>query len=181
MTAPAAFKATFSDFRLVKGRKVAQIVVEVPIEEADNALKALGGIPRPDIERWVAVARLSPVASIPESAAIAGADDAGASPQKQPAAATGETKERRPFHTLPLPQQVALRCADEAFREWIAMMEGVQSEVVDDAFAAAWVREKCDVHSRSEIKPGSLAAIAWGKLEARFLQDIGRMPAEIGQ
>jgi hypothetical protein len=57
MTA-AAFRATFSDFRIVKGRKMAQIVLETPLEEADAALEVLGGVPRPDAERWVAVARL---------------------------------------------------------------------------------------------------------------------------
>ncbi len=35
--------ATFSDFRLVKGRKVCQLVCEVPLEQADAALAALGG------------------------------------------------------------------------------------------------------------------------------------------
>ena len=53
-----AFSATFSDFRLVKGRKVAQIVLECPLEQADAALAVLGGVPNPASERWVAVARL---------------------------------------------------------------------------------------------------------------------------
>lgn len=57
MTA-AAFRATFSDFRIVKGRKVCQVVLEVALEQADAALEVLGGVPRPDAERWVAVARL---------------------------------------------------------------------------------------------------------------------------
>jgi hypothetical protein len=53
-----AFQATFSDFRLVKGRKVCQIVLEVPIEGADKALSVLGGLPNPAEERWVGVARI---------------------------------------------------------------------------------------------------------------------------
>jgi hypothetical protein len=44
---PAATQGTFSDFRLIKGRKVCQIVIEVPIEQADQALAALGGLPQP--------------------------------------------------------------------------------------------------------------------------------------
>jgi hypothetical protein len=55
---PAVFRATFSDFRPVKGRKVLQIILEVPIEEGDGALRVLGGLPQPHQERWVAVARL---------------------------------------------------------------------------------------------------------------------------
>jgi hypothetical protein len=54
----AAIRAAFSDFRLVKGRKVCQLVLEVPIEEADKALQALGGLPQPATEAWVAIARL---------------------------------------------------------------------------------------------------------------------------
>lgn len=172
MTAPAAFKATFSDFRLVKGRKVAQIVVEVPIEEADNALKALGGIPRPDLERWVAVARLSSGAFIPKSEALASADGEGAPPQKQPTPAPGETKERRPFHTLPLPQQVALRCADVAFQNWCAPDD---CPVWGEPETAIWVRQQCEVPSRSMINKGTLAGERWSALEARFLADTGQM------
>jgi hypothetical protein len=44
---PAAIQASFADFRLIKGRKQAQIILEIPIEGADAALAALGGIPQP--------------------------------------------------------------------------------------------------------------------------------------
>ena|SRR5581483_1265781 len=59
MNSAAAIRGTFADFRLIKGRKVAQLVVELPIEEADGALATLGGLPRPDREAWVALARLN--------------------------------------------------------------------------------------------------------------------------
>jgi hypothetical protein len=54
----AVTQGTFADFRLIKGRKVCQIVIEVPIEQADQALAALGGLPQPATEAWVAIARL---------------------------------------------------------------------------------------------------------------------------
>jgi predicted metalloenzyme YecM len=54
----AVTQGTFADFRLIKGRKVCQIVIEVPIEQADQALSALGGLPQPATEAWVALARL---------------------------------------------------------------------------------------------------------------------------
>jgi hypothetical protein len=98
---------------------------------------------------------------------------------KQPVA-SGETKERRKFADLPLPQQVALRCADEGFRQWIAWEERALLTEVDDEFAARWVRQKCDVHSRADIKPGSLAEVAWKKIEARFLADNRPLPEERG-
>jgi hypothetical protein len=58
MSELAATQGTFADFRLIKGRKVCQIVIEVPIEQADQALAALGGLPQPATEAWVALARL---------------------------------------------------------------------------------------------------------------------------
>lgn len=38
----AAFKDTYSDLRFVKSRKVAQVVVELPIEEASRFVEAFG-------------------------------------------------------------------------------------------------------------------------------------------
>lgn len=53
------FQASFSDFRLVKGRKVCQLIFEVPIEQADIALAVLGGIPNPEHSVWVGIARIN--------------------------------------------------------------------------------------------------------------------------
>ena len=55
---PAAFRAVYSDWRLIRTRKVVQVVLELPLEEADRAYSALGGMPRPDAEVWCGVARL---------------------------------------------------------------------------------------------------------------------------
>lgn len=54
----AAFQGTYSMWRVVRGRSVVQITIEVPIEGADVAYNALGGMPAPGEEIWVAVARL---------------------------------------------------------------------------------------------------------------------------
>ena len=55
---PAAFSATYSDFKIVKTRDTAQFIFEVPLKAADHALNVLGGVPQPMEERWVAIARL---------------------------------------------------------------------------------------------------------------------------
>jgi hypothetical protein len=54
----SAFDATFADFRLVKGRKVCQVILEIPIEAANHALSILGGIPNPEKTTWVGVAAI---------------------------------------------------------------------------------------------------------------------------
>jgi hypothetical protein len=96
MNAPAAIQGTFSDFRTVKGRKVAQLVIEVPVEQADAALQALGGVPQPHDPKWVAVARLDPKAA------------------SKPA----EPKERKAWADLPPSQQAAIRCGERDFQKF---------------------------------------------------------------
>lgn len=162
MTAPAAFQGTYSDFRLVKGRKVAQIVVEVPIEAADHALEVLGGVPRPDAERHVAVARLSPGSGT--AASQGSSAERGQAPRSTPE--PGESKERRRFSELPLPQQVALRCTDKKFQEWLC--------VANEDEAAEAVRRECGVASRSAIQWGSDAGTKWADLDAAFLELTGQ-------
>jgi hypothetical protein len=57
MTA-AAIKATFTDYRRIKSRKVMQIVFEVPLETWPRDYKVLG---EPEIEtsQWFAIARMT--------------------------------------------------------------------------------------------------------------------------
>jgi hypothetical protein len=90
---PAAIRATFADFRLIKGRKQAQLVLEIPIEEADNALAVLGGIPQPQSDCWVAVARLNGVAK-------------------------PEPKEKQKWDDLKLSMQAGIRCEEKAFQRY---------------------------------------------------------------
>jgi hypothetical protein len=93
MSDPAAIRGTFADFRLIKGRKVAQMVVEIPIEEADAALATLGGLPQPAAERWVALAALN-VTSI-------------------------KPQEKRRFEDLKSAMQAGIRCADPPFWKFL--------------------------------------------------------------
>ena len=59
MSEPAAFSATYSDLKVIRGRKVVQFVFEVPIEAAGHAMNILGGMPNPMAEKWFAIARLN--------------------------------------------------------------------------------------------------------------------------
>ncbi|NNM75013.1 hypothetical protein [Enterovirga aerilata] len=148
MSAPAAISGTFADFRTVKGRKVAQLVIEIPIEQADAALHALGGVPRPDDPKWVAVARLN--------SGLSKATDSD--PEVAP---------KRSFASLPPAQQAALQCRREAF--WRFLREEYnQPSVQDEESAAAVVRSICKVTSRSEIATGSTAAAAWFRVNEHF-------------
>jgi hypothetical protein len=147
------FKAAFADFKLVKTRSCAQLIFEVPIEEADAALQTLGGLPRAATEVWAGIARIDPKKP---------ASDA---PGKAPA-----PKERRPFKSLPLSQQAAIRCQDEEFRRFLVEREGGSDMVVTDAEStAATVRDICGVASRSEIREQNVSGALWRELDSAFL------------
>ena len=61
MTSPAVIQGDYCDLRFVKGRKVCQIVVEIPIE-AGGAFVAAFGTPDPSKGIPIALARIDPTA-----------------------------------------------------------------------------------------------------------------------
>ena len=151
-----AFQATFSDFRVIKGRKVCQFVFETPIEAADAALQTLGGVPRPDQEAWVGIARIDPKNATSEAPKLVDAPI---------------LKGRRRFNTLPLSQQAAMRCNEPAFWRFLieqhaAPQENVHIENAEEAAAA--VRLICEVGSRSELNIMHPSGDRWMTLEADY-------------
>lgn len=54
----AAFRADFSDMKIIKTRKCVQWVYETPIEDMQKGLDAMGGPPHPGHSVSVAIARL---------------------------------------------------------------------------------------------------------------------------
>ena len=54
----AVVKGTYSDFKLIKTRNVVQMIIEVPIEQAEQITTKFG-MPQPHEEKWVAVALLN--------------------------------------------------------------------------------------------------------------------------
>lgn len=139
MTDKAAFRATYSDWRLVKTRKVVQIVLEVSIESADAAYQVLGGMPDPAAERWVAVARLQQEGdqSIPV--------------------------ERSPSQASPqsYAQWVGVLCRDPLFEKFCGERNGGDN-------VADFVRKWCDVPSRRDIVEATRAGRRWIDLIAEF-------------
>lgn len=139
-----AVLATFCDARPVKSRSVLQLVLEVPIEQADDAMKMLGGFPLPSESRWVGIA-LAPK----ERAKIE---------------APAEHKDRKPFNTLPLSQQAGIRCNDPAFKSFL---DGKYPALSASEPAAA-VRMLCAVRSRGEFDKEFAAGERWEILDAEF-------------
>jgi hypothetical protein len=160
------FKATFSDFRLVKTRSCAQLIFEVPIEEADAALQTLGGLPRAATEVWAGIARIDPKNPAPE-------------PRNAPDKASAP-KERRPFNSLALPAQAAMRCNEPEFQRFIAdRLYGPGNDVrVESPMAASEVRHICGVTSRSMISIAGESGRKWLALDAEYLEWKHTVPYE---
>lgn len=156
MTA-AAFKACYSDWKLIKTRGVVQVVMEIPLAEADAAYNVLGGMPDPGSENWFAVAALNPLAGKEIQVTPA--------PQKllpESPSAGG----RRNWSDLQPAAQAGIRCGEPSFR---AFLNESRAYAVSDATEAAEaVREICNVGSRVELGTNQKARVIWHQLDAEF-------------
>lgn len=153
MSDAAAISGDFATYRHVQGRKVLQLVIEVPAELAATVFAALGtpgageGIP-------VALARLQ---TTPE-----------------PIAKPEAPKERRPFSELPYSQQAAMRSQEPQFQKFLSerlpdCWAGAAVYTAEpDKIAAGVIRVDCNVSSRSQIVKGEEPGRRWEELEAEF-------------
>lgn len=153
MSDTAVITGDFCTFRHVQGRKVLQIVIEVPAEAAGSVFAKLGmpgsgeGVP-------VAVVRLT---AAPETIA-------------KPEAA----KERRAFKDLPYATQAAMRCQEPDFARFLQERQGPGGVcILDDApdrsdWVASHVRFLCDVKSRADIGKTLVSMNLWSDLEAEY-------------
>ena len=137
--APAAIRATYSDFKLVRTRKVAQLVFEVKIEEAEDVVNKLG-LPRSDSELWVGIALLNKAVS-PE----------------EPRTQTFD----------PVVREAGMLAKDPRFRKWVAECVG-DGQMCDEADAAEFIREFCGIESRRELATNPDARAKWVKLRGDF-------------
>lgn len=148
---PAAIKGTFADFKLVKTRKLAQVVIEIPIEEADHALAVLGGLPRSDGERWVAIARLMAGAAIaPQADSSLGSAVSARNPSGSPA----PKRERTPA------EQAGFLCTLPEFQKWMG--------AIDAESAADRLRGECGVKSRAQITSNPDAHEIFKRIQEAF-------------
>lgn len=148
MSKAAAIFATFSDFKTVKSRSVAQLVFEVPIEHADAALATLGGVPLPGKEQGVGIALVKPEA------------------ERKPAKADREPKDWR---SLSMAQQAGILASDAEFTAYLRarLIQG-RPMLGHDEDAAVAIRRYCGVASRSDLDRNEDAAERWVSLVADF-------------
>jgi hypothetical protein len=155
-----AFKATYSDWKLIKTRGVVQVVMEVPLSEADAAYQILGGMPDFSSERWFGIAPLKNPPAEKESS------KAPAEPQlaKPPAAA-----KRMDWRDLQPAAQAGIRANDPAFYSFLNETDRILNKKITGADEAAEIiRNICGVKSRSELGTNHKARVLWHQLDEHF-------------
>lgn len=158
MNKPAAFLATYSDWKLIRTRQCVQLVFELPLHDADKAYNALGGMPNSGAEVWCGISRIDP-------------NKIGAGPPKEEDRATPSDhpppNSRKPVAPEKrLTVRAAILSNDPLFQRYLRIIGNV---VENDASAAAYIREFCQVVSRKDILPGTKAAIRLDSLESAFI------------
>lgn len=134
-----AFRATYADWKLVKTRQTIQIVLEIPLHDADAAYEVLGGMPDPSKERWFGVA---------------------------PLVAQQEEKKARDWRDMKPQQQAGIRCADPTFVAFLREQHPDDWHEAPDA--AECVRLICGVSSRSELETNQKSRVIWKQLDDHF-------------
>lgn len=151
MSAPAAMQADYTDLRFVKGRKVIQVVLELPIE-AGAQFVSVFGTPNPATSVPVAIARINGNAK-PEAPA---------------------EKTKRPWGELSIAQQAGILCGEKRFQVFVGEQmaktrgAGFRQDLVSVDDAAWYVRSVCGVNSRAHIERDAEATRKFRDLETNY-------------
>lgn len=158
---PAAIRAAFAEWRMVKSRKVLQLVFELPLEQQAEVLTTLGA-PMPDVETWCGIARLT---DVPEARPVSQRAERG----KQEYSAKTEM-EKAVVRAALLPK-------DERFREWVCRNIGVPMVLpVAAELAIDFIRDECcDGESRRRIGEDADCYLRFIKMETQFKADTGML------
>lgn len=165
MTEHAIIQGTYADLKLVRTRKVAQIIIEAPLERLPEIVAAFGA-PNPAAEVPVAVARLN--------------ETAGSEPVQGGEARLCDSEASRPAVSPPahrqrtLSQQAWLACNHTGFVAWLmqfqpeAWKEASELETEDSQRAALVIRSYCGVLTRGDLIEGTAAGERFRTLQAEY-------------
>ncbi len=202
MTDARVIKATFAEWKMIKTRKVLQLVLEIPLEQQGEVLTRLGP-PMPDQEKWVAVALLDGlVASESERPQDSERCDCGATlifDDENGIAHCPSCKSHESYIPPPKPNNVrslnakrayadkdeshraisraGILARDPKFWGWVNRGGRIVRNELD---AAVYIRGWCEVESRKEfaIKPGAYSKYL--QLETEYRMGTGQMAENRG-
>ena len=159
-----AFKATYSDWKVIKTRGVVQVVMEVPLSEADAAYQILGGMPDFSQERWFGVAPLKEVMPHPTKRSVqTGHNNAPPQPAEPDRHSAGA---KRDWRDLPPSAQASMLCDKVIFQMFL------REKYPDDwhesmADPDECVRLICAVSSKAMLNDGPHRVI-WHSLQSEY-------------
>ncbi len=157
----AAFRATYSDLKLIKTRQCVQIVFELPLADFDAAYTVLGGMPNPANETWFGIAPLKTEKEIKQPAAIE-------SPAKlQPDTDKPSAGAKRAWETIQPAQQAGIRSHDIRFAKFLEEEYPQHWRELQDA--ADCIRSICGAHSRAELGTDHRKRVLWNQLDKHYL------------
>ena len=171
MNAPAAFRATYSDWKLIRSRKVVQIVLELPLEASGQAYDTLGGMPNPGAEIWVGVARLKNESEVMPPAQHEPPTDARPAPDNPVASVSARAK--RQWRDKSYGEQAAILGSEAGFRRFLLEQAGIVGrtgvcEAITEDKAAEMVKAHCLVSSRADIRDNHPSGPLWRELVERY-------------
>ena len=142
MSKPAAFKACYADWKLIRTRECVQIIFEVPLTAADSAYQVVGGMPNPGKSIWFGIARLSDEHSQPS--------------------------QKKSWHETQPAQQAGILASDLPFQKFIGERYFDGKSPLKEEDAATFIRSHCGVNSRKDIQPGTDACKKWMALVSDY-------------
>lgn len=154
-----AFRATYSDWKLIKTRGVVQVVMEVPLADADAAYDVLGGMPVHGKERWFGIAALKS----PAEEARATPDQDSPPKHSHPDRARREKMDWRDMQPA---AQAGIRCNDPVFWRFLHEEHHLASQTKD--YAENAVRNICGVTTRADLGTNHKARVIWKQLDDQF-------------
>ena len=160
MSEAPAIAATYVEWKMIKTRKVLQLVFELPLEQQQDVLMKLGA-PRPDRDDWYGIV---PLQKPPTATAIPQKDLARSEAGKQ-RYAESDDMERARTRSAMLPN-------DPQFQAWCKRQT--------PETAAEFIRSACGVGSRREIAFEQSAYEAFLQLETEFAEAAGRLAEQRG-
>lgn len=154
----AIFKAEYADFKLVKTRSTAQFVFEVPQEQA-GAIMQMIGLPSQGEPQWFAIAKL--VEEQKDTPVL-----------------------KRNWNEISYPEQAGIMCNNQRFAEFIEerypdewALATTNAESFKDA-TIFWLRSKCGIKSRADIKDNTEAARIFSQISQEFRSWNNTIPTD---
>ena len=162
----AAYAGVFADMKIIKTRSVAQFIVEIPIEQADAALAAMGGVPQAGREKPVAIARI-----LQNVQNVQNVQQPSQAPEKPVSGQNGNGAGKRRWDDLSRAQRAGIMCGEGAFSTFLATEHPNAVVWGDDGDpdAAATLRHIClGIDSRRELDSNEEAAAIFDRLSGEY-------------